>query len=608
MVFSRPSWKVIVVYIGSAIKEDGIKVRIDKFYALNHVEFDLKQGINVIAGKNGSGKSQLLMAIAHQYGNGTLQNEGFERYFDKSVILDPKPQKVLWRPAIRKINEGRKGEKYANLSPFSYLSGHNEINYGYSYGVDERFQRLHDTITNLYIAGNMNNSTLEDTSVWKSLTSSFYNVFGKEIGGEYKKEGGRVGLKLSSGLSSFHTLSTGELEFLSLLCDLLTEKEVDFFLIDEIDAHFHPDLQKRLISEINNIIKNKILLLTTHSPSLMLSVNPENLFYLRKSEEVSPTDNQVTCLVEDFRLMKSISEMYAGFVDDLRFASHYFQAANYEILKYASECLNDSEVFGKEKIKDSEPQTTFLRAFLLSLQDKENVTIADVGVGKGRLLEAFNKIDDRQLSKIKYLGIDYKAANLDELNTYAEKIGIKSKFQSFRTSTKINEIDEYNLCILANVIHEVGPDNLMMLFNDLFLSSCNNSRILILEALELAVGEKRFVVIDNEALDILFERNIKAGNLHVSNARPVSYAGIPLLEYTISILNQPIPLELQDIIKGLEKIIAITVNELSKNLKDNSTLTSKRLAFKCHNLANAEAFLNLLKQEETTRSIPKTPD
>jgi len=572
-----------------------MKIQIDNFCALSHVEFTLNPGINVIAGKNGSGKSQLLMTIADQYGNQTLNHEGFKNISIKTVVITPKPKKVLWRPAIRKIGENARGQEYANLTPLSYVSTNYGPDYGYSYNVDERFQRLHDTITNLYIAGNLKTSAQEDVEVWSKIVSSFKKVFDKELAGEYKKEGGRVGLKLSSGVSAFHTLSTGELEFISLLRDLLTEPEVDLFLIDEIDAHFHPDLQYKLVSEINDIIQGKYLLLTTHSPSLMLSVEPQNLFYLRKSNEVKPGENQIICLSEDFKLMESVSEMYGGFVSDIRLANQYTQSASYDLIKYASECLEDSAVLGEEKSNDADPQTTSLRANLLGLPD--NSKIIEIGAGRGRLLEAFSKINDEQLAKLNYVGIDCNADNLDDLNTFAEMLGIKSKFKSFETKIKIDGTDNFDLCILANVIHEVGPDELIKFFNDIIKVANQHSKIIILEILELAVGEKRFVMFDEKALNKIFENNTNSKKLSVSNAKPKSHSGNTLLEYYINILDNTASIDIDDIKQGLNTIVEATAKEIAGHIKEAS-LNTRSLAFKCHNLSNARAFIEILQAKQ----------
>lgn len=562
------------------------------FYALKRVNFTINPGINIIAGKNGSGKSQLLMALAHQYGNQTLNQNGYDRISEKTVLIDPKPRKVLWRQPIRNVGAGTKGSKFATLAPPSYATRNDQ--YGYTWGVDERYNNLHNSLTNMYVAGNLTQSSKIDAENWVKITSSFQRVFGKEFNGEYTSSGGRVGIKLDNGeLGRFDTLSTGELELLSLFCDVLTEPEVDLFIIDEIDAHFHPNLQKCLIIELETIANGRNILLTTHSPSLMLSVPPSNLFYLRHFSEVEAEANQMKCLAEDIQLIDSIAEMYSGFVSDIRIGKHYFESFNHELLLYASDCLKDSTAIGSEKASESDPQTSILRALLLAHESE--ITVEEVGVGKGRLLAAFKSISEDQLANINYIGIDIKDENLEELDKYAEYLGLKSKFKSFRCSKSIGN-NNADICILANIIHEVGPDSLPDFLNSIFLSLKNDSKILILEALELPVGEKRFVLFDETSLTQILKSNIEASKIKVNFATPQSHNGTPLLEGVIHVKNESaITVGYPDIIHGLSCLIEKHSQNLVSTLDGTVDIKAKKLAFICHNLANANAYIRKLE-------------
>lgn len=51
-------------------------------------------------------------------------------------------------------------------------------------------------------------------------------------------------------------------------------------LIDEIDLHLHPKWQRTVITELPEVFPNCQLLLSTHSPSVVTHVQPENLFLL----------------------------------------------------------------------------------------------------------------------------------------------------------------------------------------------------------------------------------------------------------------------------------------------------------------------------------------
>jgi len=75
-----------------------MKIEIKDFCALKRVEFEINPGISIIAGKNGCGKSQLLMALAHQYGNQTLKNPVYYDIHTKNVTINEENLTSLTKP------------------------------------------------------------------------------------------------------------------------------------------------------------------------------------------------------------------------------------------------------------------------------------------------------------------------------------------------------------------------------------------------------------------------------------------------------------------------------------------------------------------------------
>jgi len=53
-------------------------------------------------------------------------------------------------------------------------------------------------------------------------------------------------------------------------------------LIDEIDAHMHPEWQRQLIPKIRELFPNLQVIATTHSPLLVPSLNPNEIIRLRR--------------------------------------------------------------------------------------------------------------------------------------------------------------------------------------------------------------------------------------------------------------------------------------------------------------------------------------
>ncbi|WP_299776381.1 AAA family ATPase [uncultured Pseudoteredinibacter sp.] len=81
---------------------------------------------------------------------------------------------------------------------------------------------------------------------------------------------------------SFRNLSTGYSSVLKVFTDLLMTTEVSshtpetingFVIIDEIDAHLHPSLQRKILPFLSNLFPNIQFIVSTHSPFVISSEN-----------------------------------------------------------------------------------------------------------------------------------------------------------------------------------------------------------------------------------------------------------------------------------------------------------------------------------------------
>ncbi len=91
-------------------------------------------------------------------------------------------------------------------------------------------------------------------------------------------------------------LSQGEKSLLALLLDITRRfillnpslpNPLDghgIILIDEIDLHLHPRMQRRLIKKLPKIFKNCQFIISTHSPQIVSEVKPEQLIVLTRGE------------------------------------------------------------------------------------------------------------------------------------------------------------------------------------------------------------------------------------------------------------------------------------------------------------------------------------
>ncbi|HIF5695952.1 TPA: AAA family ATPase [Vibrio parahaemolyticus] len=91
----------------------------------------------------------------------------------------------------------------------------------------------------------------------------------------------------------FNTLSSGYSSILSIYADLLMKVELrdvpaeditGFVLIDEIDAHLHVSIQRKIFSFFDKAFPKIQFIVTTHSPFVVQSVNDSIIYDLSKLE------------------------------------------------------------------------------------------------------------------------------------------------------------------------------------------------------------------------------------------------------------------------------------------------------------------------------------
>ncbi|MEC5174264.1 AAA family ATPase [Chryseobacterium nepalense] len=92
----------------------------------------------------------------------------------------------------------------------------------------------------------------------------------------------------------FDSLSSGEKIIFELICYYFAAKEskLEMIMLDEFDANLNPLLAERYIAVIKEQFKNINVVLTTHSPSTVVEVEPTELFELTDSRELKCASNE----------------------------------------------------------------------------------------------------------------------------------------------------------------------------------------------------------------------------------------------------------------------------------------------------------------------------
>lgn len=98
----------------------------------------------------------------------------------------------------------------------------------------------------------------------------------------------------SNSYIHFDSLSSGEKVIFELICYYFASKEskLEMIMLDEFDANLNPLLAEQYIEVIKEQFKDIKVVLTTHSPSTVVEVEPNELFELTDSRELKCAVNE----------------------------------------------------------------------------------------------------------------------------------------------------------------------------------------------------------------------------------------------------------------------------------------------------------------------------
>lgn len=580
---------------------DSLKITVKNFMAIQNAEFILRKGITILAGANGSGKSQLLIRIKSEFDLHGHIAEEYNGQLRGDVIFEPPFEagiKALWRPAIRTNAWEKRGEDFAApVIPSTYSNRGNGL--GYIIQLDNRYRVLHSRMVHQYFLHIQNNS-----SIWKIITAEFLRVFDKKLVGNYGSSGGQVGLELGDGkISRFGALSSGELEFISLMLDLLEEDNIQLILMDEIEAHFHPDLQGKVIDTIKEHCDNKFVLVATHSPPVMLSVELDRLLFLNKFDVNRPDENQVVQVKNNLNLIEKMRSMYGDFALDSRYRMMANDIANVYLVDYASQCLsNQDTALPAEEGRDHDMQIRTFAGILLG--DREISKVVEIGAGKGRMLQAVAKMNRQGRGVLTYYATDINQNNIDEISMRQSASdpmpGIEVKPMIVNNTLGGIEDGSIDCFLLANVLHEIPPTDIADLFNAIIRKSRpranSGPKIIIFEVSELDQGEPKYVMHHIEAIKKMLPF-VECDAVEIFTDNPITYNGAIINNITVAVLNKDnIQFDDNHILASVECVIEqMTEKMVAHTNATNPDTKPWQLAFYAHNLANASAYKKILQ-------------
>lgn len=342
--------------------------------------------INIIFGKNGSGKSNLLKNIASK-------REEFV-----TVEIPEQNKSEYFKVSYKKTSPERGGVYQTDGNISTSIS--NDPNYISSTNLENENRQFRQIVASGF-ERLLANLALHSASEVGDLIDGAITKLGTLIPAKYYIEKSATNLVIkrrSDGqVIPFNNLSSGEKEMFSLGLDCITKilwvDDVDHkvLLIDEPDVHVHPDLQSNFLDFLNQLTSEYGVqfILATHSLTFLAAANTENtaFIFMREGAETltafSKPDisSQLSLLLSNSLMTQLLIDNRIVLIegpDDHQIWTQAIRSSRGTIGAYFQVCGSKEEILKYERAADE-----ILRALtdgsrtIISLRDRDTSTASD---------------------------------------------------------------------------------------------------------------------------------------------------------------------------------------------------------------------------------------
>lgn len=301
------------------------KMTIDNICGIKHLDLIFNEGLNLICGENGVGKTTILKAIAYpfiygdegfikkHYGtekgnieiqlvnkNGDVECidqeviefvagsifKGFGRYEQGNEIIFFQSSRALDYKKIDAITPNLNIECDNNNS---YMHSSELLSLGIVNDIKQWF------ITNYLLS--FIEDTLDEYEMSNfELSKNIFNLIDENLSLQKVEKTFEIILQYKNDKIYFEMLSDGYKTCVYILLGLIKEIEYRFpetyvkdfvgiIMIDEIDLHLHPQWQAKLVSVLKKTFPKAQIIATTHSPSVLQNAKKEELIPLYRDQD-----------------------------------------------------------------------------------------------------------------------------------------------------------------------------------------------------------------------------------------------------------------------------------------------------------------------------------
>lgn len=239
-----------------------------------HIVWQLRPDVNVLSGHNGAGKSTILNRLVQHLRTvpttGDLQGTG---RLGVKIDFDPRDATGIHYDVIRSFD--RQMVNFENSGSITDARIVTELDWQL-YLIQRRYLDYQVNVGNRMIAllTSGDPEAREKATEAANLKTRFQDMVDElfaETGKRIDRQSNELQFIQYNEKLPPYLLSSGEKQILLILLTALTEDQEHYVLfMDEPEASLHFEWQKRLISLVRELNPNAQIMLTTHSPALIM--------------------------------------------------------------------------------------------------------------------------------------------------------------------------------------------------------------------------------------------------------------------------------------------------------------------------------------------------
>lgn len=491
----------------------------------------LFSNINIVIGKNGSGKTRFLNALKKLYKLSSI-----------NVVYGYFPE-----ISFEKKSKTKNGDLPDNSLIDSIID--NEIEFEDFF---KEIQTQNGTFFNELMTASSNRQKRRNDLIFKSIEETFFRLTGYEI----KQDGKDIILSQNGKDEALKTvlkrLSPGELIlfYFSIFISLQTGKK-KVIIMDEPEGHLHTQAILEFLRLLKQTECFSDLWIASHSLFTIPEFEFENIVYIENGAIINRNSILYQKMLENM-----IGENYLSIN---RFFTSLEQWAYSEFI---DECFEEPAVIDTVNPKDEQ-----VELFVEFLKSKPSLKVLDFGAGKARLGRSYFRGEN---SKITYEVYDPERKD----QTYGFK---------FFDSPRNIPSRHYECVVLMNVLHEIEPTSWRSVFTTIRRVLKDDGYLLFVETSVLNKGEMPtktgFIVLGKEELQKLFGNSEGVFEIKIKdNQKSVCYA-VPRNNLTGITLDT------------VFDTIGLLKENTYSNLKKERKTGGRRYAFYTQLYINASLFL-----------------